>query len=105
MTIDENTSDGFHTFKELYEHRFELFLSLCHARRADAWRSKLHGDGTMFEGWFVLGLFHKAGKQMTYHLPLSRWSDCHWAKTFERVPGFDGHASNDVLARLREMRK
>lgn len=54
--IDGNTSDGYHTFNELYHHRAVLF-SVIVAKFADrAWKSKLHADGTMYEGMFIVGI-------------------------------------------------
>lgn len=103
--IDENTSDGFHTFKELYEHRIVLFASLCLSWRALAWKSKLHSDGSSFEGWFVAGMNLPTG-QITYHIPEIEWDDMFKEiKELERAPKWDGHTPNDVLTRLRLMAK
>lgn len=93
-------SDGYHTFDELYEHRIELWIKLCHGSYG-AWRTQTHSDGSCWEGWFVLGLGREQGKQITYHLPMSRWGDCAWADTLEIAPEFDGHTSADVLERLK----
>ena len=49
-------SDGYHTFDELYEHRFFLYLALVMRNRDKAWASKLHSDGTMYDGWFIVGM-------------------------------------------------
>ena len=106
---DVQISDGYHTFDELYDHRIKLWIALCRVRVSAAdeggydhcvWRSVLHSDGTGFDGWFVLGMFKDAGRQITYHLPMSRWSDCDFAETLSRAPEFDGHTSADVLERI-----
>jgi len=105
-------SDGFHSFSELYNHRVQLWLTLCerYKRTFDrdlgdvlVWRSKLHSDGSSFEGWFVLGIGENAGEQITYHLPISKWNECNFAKTLEKAPTFDGHSSNDTLNRLKSL--
>lgn len=98
-------SDGYHTFDELYEHRIELFITLSRimTRKYPVWRSRLHSDGTSFEGWFVLGLDTMKGRQITYHLPESRWDDCDFATTLTEAPKFDGHAPADVLERLKKL--
>jgi len=105
-------SDGFHSFSELYNHRVQLWLTLCerYKRTFDrdlgdvlVWRSKLHSDGSSFEGWFVLGIGELAGEQITYHLPISKWNECNFAKTLEKAPTFDGHSSNDTLNRLKSL--
>lgn len=108
---DMDASDGYHTFTELYEHRIALFIALCRARSEDdkfygideIWRSKLHSDGTSFEGWFVMGIGKDLGDQITYHLPLSKWEETDFAETLEQAPEFDGHTSADVLERLKKL--
>jgi hypothetical protein len=100
-------SDGYHTFNELYEHRISLFIALCSEIDARTptgyvWRSHRHSDGTMFEGWFLMGIGTEPGDQISYHLPLARWPDTDWLGT-ERLtaPEFDGHTAADVLTRLK----
>ena len=106
-------SDGYHTFDELYEHRITLFIALCkilyndpqyqRGQRADVWRSKLHSDGTSFDGWFILGIGKEKGQQITCHLPLPKWEETEFAQTLEKAPEFDGHTSDDVLERLKKL--
>lgn len=100
-------SDGYHTFDELYEHRIVLWIALCkmskHAGFVNPWRSKVHSDGSVMEGWFVLGMYVRPGDQMTYHLPMSEWINCEFADTMAKAPDFDGHTSSDVLKRLSEL--
>lgn len=107
-----DASDGYHTFTELYDHRITLFITLCKAvsslearesRGVEVWRSKLHSDGSAFEGWFILGIFKEKGKQITYHLPLSRWEETEGAETLEKAPEWDGHSAADVLERLKKL--
>ena len=101
----DSISDGYHTFGELYQHRNSLFIALCRAHpEIPRWRSKLHLDGTGFEGWFVLGLGKEKGKQISYHLPLSMWEETIFAETLDRASEFDGHKSEDVLKRLKDLK-
>lgn len=119
---DDNmqVSDGYHTMDELYEHRFALWIVICRlyagmnecakdygnvpeSSRTPVWRSKLHDDGSEYEGWFVLGIGKEKGKMMTYHLPNIKWDDTSFAETLERAPEFDGHTSADVLERLKTL--
>lgn len=108
------TCDGYHTFEELYEHRIELFVALC--SQLDwldtellgrnyyyIWRSQKHSDGTQLEGWFLLGIGREKGKQITYHLPMSKWDETDFAETLDQAPEFDGHTSDDVLFRLKNL--
>jgi len=114
-TVDTNNiSDGYHTFGELYEHRIMLYISLlkniskewlCRPDCAsddskEIWKTKVHSDGSVWEGWFLLGIFKEPGKQITYHLPMDKWDLCDFAPEIEMAPTFDGHTSDDVLKRL-----
>lgn len=100
-----SVSDGYHTFDELYDHRITLYIALCRniAPNSHVWRSKLHSDGSAFEGWFILGIEKNVGNQITYHLPLACWSETEFAETLEKAPEWDGHTPADVLARLKEL--
>jgi hypothetical protein len=112
-------SDGYHTIQELYDHRIGLFITLCktifdysllansefNVEIIHPWRSKYHSDGELsFSGeWFVLGIGKEKGKQITYHLPMSRWDETNFAETLDRAPEWDGHTSADVLERLKNL--
>lgn len=100
--LDTNLiSDGYHTFGELYEHRIQLFITLArlmHERTGVfAWRYKID------DKWFLLGIDTMPEKQITYHLPISKWEECDFAVTPTRKPEWDGHTSNDVLQRIKEL--
>jgi hypothetical protein len=102
--------DGYHTFEELYEHRMALFVLLCnelarHHSSANAsmkpWKSKLHSDGTMFDGdWFIAGINTAKGEQMTYHLRTSIYWDALKVQEMPNAPEWDGHTAEDVVKRL-----
>jgi hypothetical protein len=103
-------SDGYHTFGELYEHRIELFITLCRwLVKSDkhtnlVWRSKKNADGGEWDGWFLMGIDPTPGSQISYHLPISKWDECDFVdETREQAPPFDGHTSNDVLKRLKSL--
>jgi len=112
--IDTNLiSDGYHTFGELYEHRIVLYIAFCKMYSRDqpnyslkypeVWKSNTHSDGSVWDGWFLLGVDTQSGKQITYHLPMSYWDQCDFATTLDKAPDFDGHTSADVLERLRAL--
>ena len=65
-------SDGYHTFDELYRHRHALFLNLLADHRGVSWASKVHSDGTSWDGWFIAGIETPKG-QISYHLPDEYW--------------------------------
>lgn len=106
----ENVSDGYHTFKELYDHRIALWIALCKAIHHDPeqrdlliWKSLLHSDASSFAGWFVLGITNNfTGEILTYHLPEYKWEACEFAFELERGQ-YDGHTSADVLNRLYKL--
>lgn len=105
------TSDGYHTFEELYDHRIALWIALLRnihgSEEYDGnpaiWRSRKHSDGSSFPGWFLLGYDTRKGRMITYHLPDSCWERCDFAIDFPVSPEFDGHTSADVLERLRHL--
>lgn len=111
--LDTNKiSDGYHTFGELYEHRIALFIALCKRLSclpgdfktpydSMVWRSLKHSDGTVWDGWFILGIGVEPETQITYHLPFSKWDECRFAHTLIQAPEWDGHTSDDVLKRLK----
>ena len=115
--VDTNlVSDGYHTFGELYEHRITLYIALLRIKanivdpmtgdwvhREDIWRSKAHSDGSVWPGWFILGVYKEAGEQITYHLPISKWDECDFAQILDQAPDWDGHTSQDVLIRLEAL--
>ena len=81
-----------------------LFMALAslEADRVFVWRSKAHSDGSVWDGWFVLGIFKETGRQITYHLPMSKWEECNFADTLDKAPVWDGHSPEDVLERLKK---
>lgn len=130
VLIDGCDCDGYHTFDELYDHRITLFIVLCKmANAADevnksmrafkegfafnqngwirqVWRSKRHSDGELCFGTgtqFVMGINKEAGQQITYHIPIARWDETDFAETLDKAPEFDGHTSEDVLKRLKQL--
>lgn len=94
VEINGNTSDGYHTFNELYYHRMVLFASLLNAYPDRGWKSKFHSDGTMHEGYFVAGI-HTPGGEYTYHTEMKYWGmfSC---KELDRAPEWDGNIPSDV---------
>lgn len=109
-----DVSDGYHTIAELYDHRIELWITVCRfisnmeedydsKTGKRVWRSEFYSDGKTMVGWFLLGIGREGGKQMTYHLPMSRWNDTEFAEILDRGPEWDGHTSADVLERLKTL--
>lgn len=112
---DMSVSDGYHTMDELYEHRITLYIALCKEvdysnieregteKCRPVWRSMVHSDDTDFPGWFILGISKEKGKQITYHIPLTRWRETEFAETLIKATEWDGHTSQDVLERIKNL--
>ena len=88
------TSDGYHTFNELYEHRTALFATLCNMRSDISWKSMKHDDGTMYDGMFIAGIETPDG-QYTYHCEMKYWYMFAMTKEIEKAPSYDGHLPKD----------
>lgn len=88
-----NVSDGYHTFNELYDHRAALFSVICNTYKERAWKSKLHHDGTMYEGYFIVGITTDEG-DYSYHYKIDRW-DWFNIKELDKAPEWDGHKPED----------
>ncbi len=117
---DMDAHDGDHSFTELYEHRFTLYIGLLKqlAKQmvtpmsddtADIpvykiWKSKFHSDGSSYDGWFLLGLGEMPGNQISYHLPNRLWDEVNFAEAIEKAPTWDGHNANDVLIRIKNIK-
>jgi hypothetical protein len=101
-----DTSDGWHTFDELYRHRTILFAALCNYRQATdpdgfnaAFKSWKHSDGTMYDGMFIAGLWTRMG-WVTYHCEAEFWDYFDVPELVPNAPEWDGATPEDGLHRL-----
>lgn len=92
--INGNTSDGYHTFNELYLHRMVLFSIICNQNKDVSWKSELHFEGDMFEDYFIVGINTPEGNY-TYHYSMEYW-DQFDVKVLDRAPKWDGHKPEDI---------
>lgn len=92
------TSDGYHTFDELYYHRMMLFAVVCNTYSDSAWKSKLHHDDTMYDNYFIVGVETPEG-QYTYHYHINQW-DMFDVTVLDRAPEWDGHKPEDITRLL-----
>jgi hypothetical protein len=92
-------SDGYHTFNELYHHRAILFSVICNEHPDISWKSKLHHDGTMFDGMFIVGINTPEG-QATYHYDINPYWDMFRVRELEKAPEWDGHTSEQAIERI-----
>ena len=97
--ITGDTSDGYHTFNELYHHRAVLFSVVCNERPDIAWKSKRHHDGTMYNGMFIVGINTPEG-QATYHYDIDPYWELFHVKELEYAPEWDGHTPDEAIRRI-----
>lgn len=97
--ITGDTSDGYHTFNELYHHRAVLFSVIVRDHSELAWKSKLHHDGSMYDGMFIVGIETPHG-QATYHYDIDPYWDMFECKELDRAPEWDGHTPDESIARI-----
>lgn len=97
--ITGETSDGYHTFNELYHHRAVLFSVIVRDHPHNAWKAKKHHDGTMYDGMFIVGIDTPQG-QATYHYDIDPYWEMFNCKELDRAPEWDGHTPDDAIARI-----
>lgn len=92
----DDISDGYHSFGDLYKHRTYL-LALATIHMPYAWKARVHEDGTMYDGMFVVGFPTPTG-MVTYHCDNEFWNDFK-VPVIPHAPHFDGYSDKDVLDR------
>lgn len=117
--VDKNTSDGYHTFEELYNIRkaynVALFNQWAKAKvfyidgteshpMYHVHKSKRHYDGELCFGgdWFVVCSMLPTG-QITNHYHISDWDLFCIPETEKALFKFDGHSTQDVIQRLLDL--
>lgn len=98
LSVSGDTSDGYHTFDELYYHRMVLFSIICNQSKNLAWKSMKHHDGTMYENYFIVGISTPEG-DYTYHYDIRDWNYFN-VKELEKAPKWDGHKPEDITRLL-----
>ena len=88
-------SDGDHTFADLYHHRAILTMGLFNSHPEMCWKAKKHHDGTMYDGYFIVGMETPYG-QATYHYEMSYWTLFH-INELDFAPEWDGDTPEQVI--------
>lgn len=101
--ITGDTSDGYHTFNELYHHRAVLFAVIVNALPDRAWKSRKHHDGSMYDGMFIVGIETPDG-QATYHYDIEPYWDIFDCRELKRAPEWDGHTSAQAIERIGRLK-
>ncbi len=120
--ITENTSDGYHTFKELYEFRKAYNVALFNewgsqiveekklggaivkSIKYNVHKSWKHHDGELCfgGGWFIVVAVLPTG-QISNHYKAEDWDLFKIPETKKALFEFDGHTSEDVINRLLKL--
>ncbi len=106
VAIDGNTSDGYHTFNELYEFRkaynVALFNEWAAGGKCSVHKSWRHHDGELCfgGGWFIVVAVLPTG-QISNHYKAKDWDLFAVPETERALFEFDGHTGSDVIARLK----
>ena len=100
--VDGNTSDGYHTFNELYHHRAVLFSVIVRNYPELSWKSKKHHTGDMYDGMFIVGIDTPFG-QASYHYDIDQYWDMFDCKELEYAPEWDGHTPEQAIERIGKL--
>ena len=108
VVTTEEISDGFHTFKELYDTRKALTVALfntCHHTYfADVHKSRKHHDGTYpfnDPNWFIVCAKSRCtDKVISFHYHIDDWDSFRIKETEKSIYPYDGHTTQDVIDRL-----
>lgn len=106
----ENFSDGYHTFKELYEFRKVYNAALfnewakCKVPKYDVHKSWNHNSGEpcFGGGWFIVVAILPTG-QISNHYEAKDWDLFRLPETEKAKYPFDFHSPTDVLDRLKNL--
>nr|WP_314638692.1 hypothetical protein [uncultured Olsenella sp.] len=95
---DDCTSDGYHTFGQLYYQRMVLWAAIVNANSARAWKTRRHEDGELCfgGGWFLVTIDTPEGAY-GYHY---EDTPANWGlfrcKELPRAKPWDGYDERDV---------
>jgi hypothetical protein len=107
MKIDGNTSDGYHTFNELYEFRKAYNVALFNewakfdVLQYDVHKSWKHNNGELCfgGGWFIV-VANLPNGQISNHYEAKDWDLFKIPIVDKAKYEFDGHKGEDVIKRL-----
>lgn len=94
--ITEDTSDGYHTFKQLYYQRMKLFSVLVAEHIDRAWKTRRHEDGELCfgGGWFLVAIDTPNGTY-GYHYEEKYWY-MFGCDELPKAKPWDGYDERDV---------
>ena len=108
--VSGDTSDGYHTFNELYDFRkaynAALFNEWAASGKYSVHKSKRHFDGEdcFGGGWFIVVAQLPDG-QISNHYEMKDWDKFQLPETDKALFEYDNHTGADVLHRLFSLRQ
>lgn len=103
VPIGNGTSDGAHTFGELYKQRSVMLSVLASLFPDRAWKSKLDHKGEAKANRFIVGFDTPEG-QATFHCDIQKHWDRFECPELPQAKPFDGHTSGDAVNRLESLK-
>ncbi|MBW2559180.1 MAG: hypothetical protein JRD69_10185 [Deltaproteobacteria bacterium] len=105
--ITGETSDGYHTFNELYAIRLAYNVALFHEWYQQGiysvHKSKKHGDGEpCFDGTYFVVMATLPSGQISNHYKLKYWN-LFQIEEREQADVWDGHSAEDTIDRLHDL--
>ena len=79
-----------------------LFSVIVKAFPDQAWKSRKHHDGSMYDGMFIVGIETPNG-QASYHYDINPYWDMFQCKELEYAPEWDGHTPVQAIARIEKL--
>lgn len=106
--VSGETSDGYHTFNELYDYRrvynAALFNEWAKQGKYDVHKSLRHSDGELCfgGGWFIVMATLPTG-QISNHYQAEYWNDFEIPE-LPCAAEYDGHTPQEALERIKELK-
>ena len=107
QAVNGSTSDGYHTFDELYEFRkaynAAFFNELAATNRCHVHKTWKHHDGELCfgGGWFMVAAVLPDG-QISNHYEAKDWELFQIMETEKAIYPFDEHTPSDVIQRITQ---
>lgn len=107
--ITGETSDGYHTFNELYEYRLAynaaLFNEWALQGKYEVHKSKKHSDGDpCFDGTYFIVVAQLPTGQISNHYKLKYWDEFNLPER-AKAAEYDGHTPKEALDRLAQLKQ
>ena len=101
----DDITDGAHTFNDLYHEIMKLTSKLFNLFPEYAWKTFIHSDGSIWDGYFIVGVSIPEVGDYTYHYQTEFWDEFK-VRMIDKAPEYDGHTTLDVdrLDKLIDLR-